>query len=176
MVLIQGVESKMGRGGRRPGAGAKPGSKPKISRKRADVVNMKGEPVAVLPPVLADELHEHKGEVGLLEPPDDLGLSEVATVAWRRLAPYAIAERTLTPSRTPGFAKLCEEWAYCAAFEKRIGEIGVAAAESDRLLKRLNDYKKQLKASLGDFNLRSFGKPAAPEKPKATANPFAKLA
>ncbi len=159
----------MGRGGRRAGAGAKP----KIARRPANVVNMKGEQVAVLPP----ELPASDGAVNpLIEPPADLELSEAAKRAWAVLAPYAIAERTLTVSRRPGFAKLCEEWAYCASFEKRIGEIGIVAAESDRLLKRLNDYKKQLKASLGDFNLRSFGKPAAPEKPKASANPFSKLA
>lgn len=112
----------------------------------------------------------------LLEPPGDLGLSEEAKQVWRRLAPYAIGERTLIESRTPGFAKLCEEWAYCAAFEGRLAEIGVTTAEGDRLLKRLNDYKKLLRASIGDYNLRTIGKPAAPEKPKkASTNPFAKF-
>lgn len=129
------------------------------------------EPAATLPPAIDEALVDP-----LAEPPADLGLSEAAQAAWRRLAPYAIQERTLIASRIPGFAKLCERWAYCAAFEKRVGEIGVTAAESDRLLKRLNDYSKLLNGSLGDFNLRSFGKPVAPDKPKANANPFAKLA
>jgi len=169
----------MPRGGKRAGAGRKPGSKPKISRLKAVVLGMDGRRVepTTLPPELPAIQHEsHVSLDPLLEPPTDLGLSVAAMAAWRRLAPYAIQERTLIASRVPGFAKLCEEWAYCAAFEKRVGEIGVSASESDRLLKRLNDYKKHLKASLGDYNLRTFGKPAAPEKPKAAVvNPFAKI-
>lgn len=113
---------------------------------------------------------------GLSEPPAYLGLSDDEKVAWRHLAPHGLKEGTLTASRTPGFGKLCQEWVYCAAFERRIAEIGVTTAEADRLLKRLNDYKKLLKASMADFNLKSFGKPAVAEKPKKAVNPFAQLA
>lgn len=112
---------------------------------------------------------------GLAEPPAYLDLSDEAKTAWRALAPHALKERTLLESRTPGFGKLCQEWVYCAAFEKRIAEIGVTTSEADRLLKRLNDYKKLLKASLADFSLKSFGKPAVSEKPKAVSNPFAQV-
>jgi hypothetical protein len=110
---------------------------------------------------------------GLLEPPD--GLNEAESEAWRQLAPHALKERTLTASRTPGFRKLCQEWVYCAALDARIQQIGIAASESDRLLKRLNDWKKLLRNSLGDFNLKSFGKPVVVEKPKVKANPWGAL-
>lgn len=159
----------MGWGGRRPGAGRKP------RKKSATVLGMDGQRrVTILPPALPSAPGEAVNP--LCEPPTDLGLSKTALEVWRRLAPYAVEERTLISSRIPGFAKLCEEWAYCAAFEARLDEIGVTTAEGDRLLKRLNDYKKLLKASFGDYNLRSFGKPATADKPKkASPNAFAKL-
>lgn len=169
----------MGRGGRRVGAGRKPGSKPKIARKRGEVVNMKGERLKAsdLPPELppASTVEITGADAALLEPPVGFELSDEAVKIWRLVAPYAITERTLVTSRVSGFSQLCEEWEFCLAFKRRIREVGIAASESDRLLKRLNDYKKLLRSSLADFNLSSFGKPAAPEKPKANVNPFSKL-
>jgi len=128
--------------------------------------------VTPLPAALDEPMSDPEG---LGEPPAALELSPEAQLAWRRLAPYALKERTLVVSRTPGFAKLCLEWAYCAAFEARIQTLGVTSSEADRLLKRLNDYKKLLRNSLGDFNLKAFGKPVTPEKPKVSTNPFAAL-
>lgn len=159
----------MGHGGRRPGAGAKP----RIGRKQQKTVVLditNGQRIEAVSTIVVS------GDDPLLQPPTDLGLSDAAMDAWRRFAPYALAERTLIASRTPGFAKLCEEWAFCAAFEKRIREIGVAASESNHLVKQWNDCKKQLKSSFADFNLKSFGKPATVDKTKPAANPFSKLA
>ena len=158
----------MGHGGKRTGAGRKPGPK------KARVIGMDGrlKPEAFSAPVapLAETVHDPDG---LLAPPADLTPDEGE--AWKLLAPYALKERTLTASRTPGFRKLCQEWVYCASLDKRVRELGIASHEADRLLKRLNDWKKLLKGSLADFSLKSFGKPVAVDKPKPVANPWGAL-
>lgn len=148
----------MGWGGRRSGSGRKP-----------KVVGIDGKPRGgAAPPASPPEVEE---DADLLVPP--AFLSEDAQGAWRRLAPLALRERTLTASRTPGFEKLCQEWAYCAALEAEIQRLGLVKKGTARLLKQLVDHKKLLKSSLADFALKSFGKPATAEKPKAAKNPFA---
>lgn len=150
----------MARGGKRTGAGRKAGGK------RWNVLPMPGMPQvdagAVTP--LSDD------EQSLAAPPD--GLQPDEAEAWKALAPLALRERTLTSSRVPGFRKLCQEWAYCAALEERARQLGITSVEADRVLKRLNEWKKLLRSSLADFSLKSFGKPVAPEKPKVSANPW----
>jgi hypothetical protein len=111
---------------------------------------------------------------GLLEPPADLVAADAEI--WRRLAPLALAERTLTLSKAPGFRALCRRWAYCAALDARIREVGIATHEATALLMRLEKWEQLLNASVGDFSLRSFGKPATSEKPKKAINPFAQVA
>ncbi len=88
------------------------------------------------------------------------------------LAPHALRERTLISSRVPGFAQLCRQWVYCQALDERIRVLGITSSDSDRLLRHFDKWEKALSASLGNFSIRSFGKPAAPEKPKAAANPW----
>lgn len=110
---------------------------------------------------------------GLCEPPADL--SERAQAIWRQLAPHALRERTLAPSKAPGFARLCQRWVTCQEFDARIAVLGVTSAEADRLVKRLEKWEQLLDASLGNFGLRSFGKPLLAEKPKQAVNPFAAL-
>ncbi len=112
---------------------------------------------------------------GLLEPPADLQPDE--QTVWRALAPHALLERTLTASRVAGFRVLCQHWVYCSQLDARIRVLGITSHESDRLLKRLENWQKLLKASLGEFNLRSFGKAASAEKPRAAAaNPWSQIA
>lgn len=149
------------------GAGRKPGPR------RAVVLGMDGARRAAfaLPTAIADPVADTDG---VAVPPTDL--PPVEQVVWRHLAPYAVRERTLTPSKTPGFRRLCRQWAYCAEFDARIAVLGVTSAEADRLVKRLEKWEQRLDASLGNFGLRSFGKPVAAEKPKATANPWAAVA
>ncbi len=161
----------MPRGGRRPGAGAKPGAKRRAlltPRQLAPHKVVRGafglpEP-PVASPAAADEM---------IAPPADMEGGELA--AWRALAPHAVAERTLTVSRVAGFRVLCQRWVYCAELDARIRVLGIVSGEADRLLKRLEAWQKLLGASLGEFNLRSFGKPAVAEKPKAASNPWASL-
>lgn len=129
------------------------------------VVPMRSGPLPIVPSI---------GPVsdpnGLLEPPADL--TEAEQGVWRTLAPHAIQERTLIPSRVSGFRQLCRQWCYCAELDARVRHLGITSAEADRLLRRLENWEKALSASLGNFSLRSFGKPAAPEKPKVSANPW----
>lgn len=97
-------------------------------------------------------------------------------MVWKALAPLALAERTLSASKVPGFRELCLRWAYCAAFETRIGELGGPAQhEAEALVKRLEKWRQLLGNSLKEFNLTSFGKPLAPEKPKTAANAWAAI-
>ena len=149
----------MPRGGRRPGSGRKP--KPgRVLRPGFGVPTPPREPL-----IETD---------ALLEPPADLQAEEQAV--WRALAPHALLERTLTTSRAPGFRVLCQQWVYCAQLDARIRLLGLTSREVDRLMVRLENWQKLLKASLGEFNLRSFGRPAAPEKPKSAApNPWSQV-
>lgn len=156
----------MARGGKRVGAGRKPGS-------RAVVIGMDGRRTAFRLPAVPDEPSAGADPDGLLQPPDDLPAADAEV--WRKLAPLALRERTLTVSRVPGFRVLCRRWAYCAAIDARIRTVGIATHEADGLLKRLEKWEQLLNAAVGDFSLRSFGKPAAAEKPKKAANPFAQV-
>lgn len=123
-------------------------------------------PLATAVPVIEDR--------ALVEPPDDL--SDDVKACWRVLAPFAITERTLTASKVPGFRKLCQRWVMCGCLEARIAVLGPHSAEADRVLRRLEVWEKMLDSALGNFKLRAFGKPEAPEKPKVHANPFGALA
>ena len=151
----------MPRGGRRAGAGRKPGVK------RWNVVPMVGARAAV--PSSQPDVPVADPE-GLLMPPTDLGPAEQEV--WRDLAPHAIRERTLVSSRVPGFMQLCRQWVYCQELDARIRVLGITSSEADRLLRHFDKWEKALSASMGNFSIRSFGKPAAPEKPKAAANPW----
>ncbi len=106
----------------------------------------------------------------LLLPPSDLPAAEKDI--WLALAPHGLRERTLVPSRVPGFRQLCRQWVYCQELDERIRVLGITSSDSDRLLRHLDKWEKALSASMGNFSIRSFGKPAAPEKPKANANPW----
>ncbi|HEX8030292.1 MAG TPA: hypothetical protein VF491_17580 [Vicinamibacterales bacterium] len=108
---------------------------------------------------------------GLLDAP--VHLPDAERAAWVALAPHAIRERTLIPSRVPGFTQLCRQWVYCQELDARIRHLGITSAEADRLLRHFDKWEKALSASLGNFSIRSFGKPAAPEKPRASTNAFA---
>ena len=156
----------MPRGGKRAGAGRKPGPR------KAVVLGMDGRRTAFALPSVPDVAIESDPN-GLLEPPGDLPATDADI--WRKLAPLALRERTLTGSRVPNFRVLCRRWAYCAAIDARIRTVGIATHEADSLLKRLEKWEQLLNASVGDFSLRSFGKPATADKPKKNANPFAQV-
>ncbi len=124
-----------------------------------------------LPPAL-DASTEAPALTGdpLIEPPADLSAAQ--QTCWRALAPLALAERTLTISKVPGFRELCLRWVYCASYDARIWELGGPARhEAEPLVKRLEKWRPLLGNSLKEFNLTAFGKAIAPEKSKA-ANPW----
>lgn len=123
--------------------------------------------VAVPPPAVDAPVADPEN---LLQPPTDITADE--QTIWRELAPHALRERTLVLSRVPGFKQLCRQWVYCAALDERIRHLGITTQEADRLLRHFDKWEKALSASMGNFSIRSFGKPASPEKPKASANPF----
>ena len=150
----------MARGGARPGAGRKPGSK-----RWGKVVGIRERPSA-MPPIPPLDAPVDDAD-GLLSPPADLAPAEQAV--WRELAPHAVRERTLTPSRVPGFRQLCRQWVYAAEIDAQIRTLGITSEQADRLLRHFDKWEKALAASLGNFSIRSFGKPAVAEKPKPAA-------
>ena len=151
----------MARGGARPGAGRKPGGK-----RWGKVVGIRERPSA-MPPISCPPDAPLDDPEGLLRPPADLNPSEKDV--WRELAPHAVRERTLTASRVPGFRQLCRQWVYAAEIDAKIRTLGITSAEADRLLRHFDKWEKALSASLGNFSIRSFGKPATVEKPKKSA-------
>jgi hypothetical protein len=122
-----------------------------------------------LPPALSTE-----ERVGLSEPPADL--AEAPATCWRIWAPKALAERTLTPATEAGFRELCLRMANVQALDARIALLGIATQDSLPYLKERRGQAAQMAASLKDFKLSAFGKPATSEKPKPAVNPFAHLA
>ena len=156
----------MPRGGRRPGAGRKPG-RPNVGI----VLGMDGTRKvrgADLPPAIPLDT-----QMSLREPPRDL--SEAARLCWRGLVEEALAERTLTPATVAGFRQLCILMAIVRAIDDRIEVLGVATQDALPYLTARKGQAGQLAASLKDFKLTAFGKPVTSEKPKAAANPWASL-
>lgn len=153
----------MPRGGRRVGAGRKPGAN------SANVVGMDGKPHGGgLPPAvsLADR-------DALVTPPGEL--SEPARAFWSRWAPAAIENRTLTAATAFGFRELCEKAATVAALRARIALLGAATQDALPYLKECRGQAQALNVSLKEFKLTAFGKPETSEKPKPAANPWASL-
>lgn len=159
----------MPRGGYRAGSGRKPGSRPN----GGIVLGMDGgryRPSSTrLPPALSEE-----ERAGLQEPPAEL--PEPVKACWRELAGWALAERTLTPATEPGFVELCWRLANVRAIDQRIELLGIATQDALPYLKERRGQASQLGASLKDFKLTAFGRPATSDKPKAAVNPFAGIA
>lgn len=160
----------MPRGGRRVGAGRKPG------KKQAVVLGMDGARRGdfVLPPAMQASVSPDPVGDSLVEPPADL--SDAIKAVWRALAPLAIEQRTLTASKVPGFRDLCLRWVYCADFDARIWEFGGPSRhEAEPLVKRLEKWRPMLGNSLKEFKLTAFGKPDTAEKTKVAVNPWTKV-
>ena len=152
----------MARGGARSGAGRKP------REKRGVVLGMDGARRVDLRPAVSPE-----EQSALLKPPDELSATEKAV--WLECAPLALEERTLTPSKVPGFREFCTRLANVRALDARIQVLGVATQDALRYSAERRGWATLLAASLKDFKLTAFGKPATSEKPKQAVNPFAAL-
>ena len=122
-----------------------------------------------LPPGLAPEEQEQ-----LALPPKQL--SRAAAKWWRELAPHALTERTLTPATAAGFGELCVRYTIVDSLDRKIRQLKVGSVESLPYLKERARHAAQLSASLKDFKLCAFGKPATADRPKAPANPWAQIA
>ena len=145
----------MPRGGRRPGAGRKPGAGKGIV---LDLDGKRRPPKNELPPAVSNTERE-----SLLEPPTDL--SDGAKVCWRAWAPQALEERTLTPATEPGFREMCIRMSIVQELDKRIALLGIGTQDSLPYLRERRGQASQLSASLKDFKLSAFGKPATAETP-----------
>lgn len=156
----------MPRGGARPGSGRKPGPRAGVVLGMDGSRQVRG---AELPPAVPLEVR-----AGLLEPPSDL--AEAARVCWRAWAGLALGERTLTPATAAGFRHLCIQMAVVQALDDRIAVLGVATVDALPYLTARRGQAIQLAASLKDFKLTAFGKPAVADKPKKAVNPFTQVA
>lgn len=144
----------MPRGGRRVGAGRKPGPNKGV------VLDLDGKRRArktELPPAVSPTERE-----GLLEPPADL--PDGAKACWRTWAAQALEERTLTPATEPGFREMCRRMAIVQELDNRIALLGVGH-DSLPYLRERRGQASQLNASLKDFKLSAFGKPATSDTP-----------
>ena len=152
----------MSRGGFRPGSGRKPDSV-----KIGVVLGMETRRRVALPTALPLEV-----QVGLLEPPADLG--EIQRECWRQWAPLAIAERTLTPATEAGFRELCSRMAIMQALDARLALLGIGTQDAVPYLRVRQGQSSLLGQSLKDFKLSAFGRPVTSDKPQA-ANPWAAI-
>lgn len=159
----------MPRGGPRPGSGRKPGSR------NAVVLGMDGGRRNV--EATAGSLVVPDGPPLEIEPPE--GLTDAQVAYWRKHAPRAIRQRTLTDAEVPGFVELCELAAMKNQIARAIEAAKAGAAtgeEVDKLLGHFIKFSARVDAALARFKLTAFGKPAMAEKPKVQANPWAKVA
>lgn len=145
----------MPRGGKRPGAGRKPGPAKGVV---LDLDGKRRPPKTELPPAVSPE-----ERAGLMEPPADL--PDGAKACWRTWAPQALEERTLTAATEPGFREMCRRMAIVQDLDNRIQTIGVGTQDSLPYLRERRGQASQLNASLKDFKLSAFGKPATSETP-----------
>lgn len=138
-------------------------------RPRADLPAPTDPPLAV---------EAHVGPASALSDPPD-GLSEAEQACWRKLAPLAIRQRTLTDAEVPGFRDLCQVFVMKEQVAARIAKAkaGAATKAVDGLLRHYAKLGQQVDARFARFKLTAFGKPsdAAKEKP-AKANPWANMA
>lgn len=156
----------MARGGRRIGAGRKPGTK----NESLGVPRIHRFPSRTPPPPPAAPVESGP----LLEPPDEL--ESAAQDVWRKYAGYALGERTLTEATATGFREFCQQWVYVRELDKTIQRLGAGTKEAEPYFRTYLKLVQRLDSSLARFKLTAFGKPAAPEKPKAAANPWAQVA
>ena len=162
----------MPKGGRRAGAGRKPGA---AWNGRAVVLGLDGtrqprpklaEP---LPPAVAETVKE-----GLLTAP--YWLPEGAKGYWERWAGQALEERTLTPSTAAGFIEVCTRADYVGKLAVKIATLGPDTQDALPYLNLYDRMSKSLESSLARFKLTAFGKPATSDKPAAVVNPWAQVA
>lgn len=154
-----------GHGGHRPGAGRKP------KDRSASVVRISGERYA---PTSTAPAPVPVTDSSLKEPPAEL--PESVQQVWRECAPHALAERTLTIATALGFKQFCQQWVYVRELDKTIQRLGAGTKEAEPYFRTYLKLVQRLDSSLARFKLTAFGKPAAPEKPKAAANPWAQVA
>lgn len=95
---------------------------------------------------------------------------------WKKYAGYALGERTLTDATAIGFREFCQQWVYVRELDKTIQRLGAGTKEAEPYFRTYLKLAQRLDSSLARFKLTAFGKPAAPEKPKAAANPWAQVA
>jgi hypothetical protein len=153
----------MGRGGRRIGAGRKPGSPEDVGR--VLTIHRPNGPV----------VQAAKVETGpLLDPPGDLEAS--AQGVWRTYAGYAVGERTLTEATAAGFREFCQQWVYLHELDKTIQRLGAGTKEAEPYFRTYLKLAQRLDSSLARFKLTAFGKPAVSENPKQAVNPWAQVA
>lgn len=152
----------MARGGERPGAGRKPGSK------NSNVLAMPGRPGSV---DTGKPMLNEGDRQALLVPPSTLTADEQAV--WKEWAPRALAELTLSPATAAGFQKFCVLWAIAKRIEAKMALLGVDTKDGSPYLKDYIALTPKLDSAMRCFKLTAFGKPAISEKPKPAANPWA---
>lgn len=156
----------MGWGGARVGAGRKPGTK------RAVLLGMDGSRLERPPTPEVTSVPD----ASLAQPPKRISAAQRRV--WRDLAPFALAQRTLTAATAPGFAQVCKLMALQDRLERRLYKLGPEMEAADEILARYLKLTKDLDPLLKNFKLTAFGKPetaAAPAQTEA-ANPWAQVA
>lgn len=141
----------MPRGGARPGAGRKPGSK---NKPRLTLVGSQG---AVGGPSSA-------GDLTVPEPTEPVAMPEDLTTeqrqVWERQAPHALRQGTLTPSKAFAFARYCR----IAVLEANEAKSSAVGGPNHRgLLKLVNELELQFQLTAnGDSVAEPTPVPQAP--------------
>lgn len=153
----------MGWGGARVGAGRKP------KGERAVVLGMDGNRLSGTPPlpgVVAPDV--------LVAPPK--GLPTQARLFWRRWAPLALAQGTLTAETVPGFERLCILAVTSEKLELKMVRLEPGSATWSDLHPEYLKTAKDLRAAMQSYKLCAFGKPEqGAARGKKAANPWAAL-
>lgn len=130
--------------------------------------------IGMIEPQTVDMFALDDGTHPLLEPPEDI--SESAKGAWRVYARFAIEQVTLTDATVAGFRQFCQQWAYLAELDAEIQKMGAGTKEAAAHMRLYLNLAQRLDSSMARFKLTACGKPAVQPKPKAAANPWAKVA
>ena len=162
----------MPRGGRRVGSGRKPGTR------RAVVLGMDGlrvpphsdfeTPQQVIP------LNSSGDDLSI--PPKDLPAAQRRF--WAEWAPLALALKTLTIEKVPGFRQLCERAELSRALFKQLRKLGLASDDAAEIRRAYDKATLRVNSSLAEFQLTGTGKPATSGASgrKTADNPWAQVA
>lgn len=104
-------------------------------------------------------------------------MPELHREVWERLAPHALAQRTLTPGTAAAFRDLCEAIVVRDGLLTAIHQSGYISQDGGKhpLLPDYRGMYQRVEAGMAKFRLAPLGKPMVEDGERGEADPFAEF-